>query len=92
MATKKKPATTAKLFVLGRSQAIKLPKDYRFEGKEVRVRRDGDNVILEPMKKTAVDVEALWARLDAMGARNYLTRGVAKARATKRDPRKFFEE
>jgi antitoxin VapB len=33
---------TAKLFRNGRSQAVRLPSDYRFEGSEVYVRRDPD--------------------------------------------------
>lgn len=40
---------TAKLFWSGRSQAVRLPKDYRFLGKEVRIRRHGSAVILEPI-------------------------------------------
>ncbi len=42
---------TAKLFRNGRSQAVRLPKEFRFEGEEVSVRRQGDAVILEPMKR-----------------------------------------
>ena len=41
---------TAKLFKTGRSQAVRLPKEFRFEGTEVRIRRVGQGVILEPMK------------------------------------------
>jgi antitoxin VapB len=33
-------AKTAKLFTTGRSQAVRLPAEFRFEGKEVFVRRD----------------------------------------------------
>ena len=33
-------ARTAKLFTTGRSQAVRLPLEFRFEGKEVFVRRD----------------------------------------------------
>jgi antitoxin VapB len=40
--------TIAKLFWSGRSQAVRLPKEFRFEGDEVRIRREGDAVILEP--------------------------------------------
>ena len=39
---------TAKLFVTGRSQAVRLPREYRFEGQEVFIRRDpktGDVVL-----------------------------------------------
>ncbi len=41
----------AKIFRTGRSQAVRLPKEVRFdEGQpEVRVRRDGNRVILEPL-------------------------------------------
>ncbi len=41
---------TAKIFQTGRSQAVRLPREYRFEGKEVYIRRDpatGD-VVLSP--------------------------------------------
>ena len=44
---------TAKLFRNGRSQAVRLPKEFRFEGAEVSVRREGDAVILEPVKPRA---------------------------------------
>ena len=37
----------AKIFWSGRSQAVRLPKEYRFEGTEVRISRDGDRVILQ---------------------------------------------
>jgi len=42
---------TAKLFKNGRSQAVRLPKEFRFTGDEVLVRREGEAVILEPVTK-----------------------------------------
>lgn len=39
---------TAKVFWSGRSQAVRLPKEFRFDGDEVRIRREGSRVILEP--------------------------------------------
>lgn len=54
----------AKLFWSGRSQAVRLPKAYRFEGKEVRIRREGDAVILEPANDDG-DKDP-WAWLDAI--------------------------
>ncbi len=39
----------AKIFQTGRSQAVRLPKEFRFEGKEVRIRRAGSAVVLEPI-------------------------------------------
>ena len=40
---------TAKLFWSGRSQAVRLPKEFRMRGDEVRIRRRGAAVILEPI-------------------------------------------
>lgn len=40
--------TTAKLFDNGRSQAVRLPKEYRFSGDEVLVNKIGDIVLLMP--------------------------------------------
>lgn len=39
----------AKIFMHGRSQAVRLPKAFRMDGKEVRIRRDGRRLILEPI-------------------------------------------
>jgi antitoxin VapB len=36
----------AKLFTTGRSQAVRLPKEFRFESSEVFIRKEGDEVIL----------------------------------------------
>lgn len=47
----------AKLFWSGRSQAVRLPKEFRFEGKAVRIRREGKAVVLEPIAQD-------WAWLD----------------------------
>ena len=41
--------TTAKLFMTGRSQAVRLPLELRFEGKEVIAKRFGSGVLLLPM-------------------------------------------
>jgi antitoxin VapB len=43
---------TAKLFMNGRSQAVRLPKAFRFEGDEVLIHRDGDRVILTPKPRS----------------------------------------
>ena len=39
----------ARIFWSGRSQAVRLPKDFRFDASEVRIRRHGNAVILEPV-------------------------------------------
>lgn len=43
---------TAKLFMNGRSQAVRLPKAFRFEGDEALIHRDGDRVILTPKPRS----------------------------------------
>lgn len=60
--------TDAKLFWNGRSQAVRLPKEFRFEGDRVRVTRMGAGVLLEPVLEARTEsIEELFARMDAMG-------------------------
>ncbi|MFC6619701.1 antitoxin [Deinococcus radiophilus] len=40
--------TTAKIFQTGRSQAVRLPKAFRFEGQEVTIKRVSTGVLLIP--------------------------------------------
>ena len=49
---------TARVFQSGRSQAIRLPKEYRLPGKEVYVRHFGNGVLLLPVDRS-------WATLIA---------------------------
>jgi antitoxin VapB len=42
---------TAKLFKHGRSQAVRLPEEFRFEGDEVYARRMGTSIVLSPKEK-----------------------------------------
>ena len=70
-------SATAKIFQHGRSQAVRLPKDYRLPGKEVKVTRVGNAVLLEPIEERAsFDADAFWAKLDALGARDFLPEGL----------------
>ena len=41
----------AKIFKNGSSQAVRLPKEFRFQDTEVFISKKGDKVILEPVKK-----------------------------------------
>ncbi len=43
---------TAKLFRNGRSQAVRLPREFRFDGDEVLVHRVGSAVVLLPVSST----------------------------------------
>jgi len=42
----------AKVFQNGRSQAVRLPKAFRFKGNEVKISKKGDMVILEPLGRS----------------------------------------
>jgi antitoxin VapB len=42
---------TAKLFQNGRSQAVRLPKEFQFNGKEVYIQKHGEAIILTPHEK-----------------------------------------
>jgi antitoxin VapB len=45
-------AERAKLFKSGGSQAVRLPREYRFEGQEeVLISRDGEKIILQPVRR-----------------------------------------
>lgn len=52
----------AKLFMHGGSQAVRLPKEFRLEGSEVEIWRDGDTIRLRPVRR---DVEAMFREIDA---------------------------
>jgi antitoxin VapB len=43
---------SAKLFINGRSQAVRLPKEFQFPGKDVLIQKVGDAVILVPYNKS----------------------------------------
>ena len=43
--------TTARVFKSGNSQAVRLPKEFRFKGKEVEISWRGDEVVLREVKK-----------------------------------------
>lgn len=55
---------TARIFWTGRSQAVRLPKEFRFDTDEVRIRRDGDAIILEPLPEDWSWLEALCGPVD----------------------------
>jgi antitoxin VapB len=66
---------TAKLFKHGCSQAVRLPKEFRLPGKEVRVRRLGRGVILEPIERDRETIRAVFAEIDRLGGADFLPEG-----------------
>lgn len=67
-------ADTAKPFMHGRSKAVRIPKQYRFAGTEVKVSRDGDEVLLEPVDKP-FDVVKWREELRSFGSEEFLPEG-----------------
>ena len=62
-------AKTAKLFRNGRSQAVRLPREFRFDGDEVRIRQVGDTVLLEPLIS---DTRKWFEKLDRFKAKAFM--------------------
>jgi antitoxin VapB len=54
----------AKVFWSGRSQAVRLPKEFRFDSDQVRIRRRGSAIILEPLAHDWHWLDALNEKLD----------------------------
>jgi len=52
----------AKVFMTGRSQAIRLPKEFRFDAKEVTIEKYGDAVVLRPQVQTK---DEWWAQMES---------------------------
>jgi antitoxin VapB len=59
----------AKLFRNGRSQAVRLPREFRFEGNQVRVRKVAEGVLLEPFIS---DPTQWFAELDQLRSRPFM--------------------
>ena len=56
---------TAKIFTTGRSQAVRLPKAFRFATSEVTIERQGDAVILRPKLDNATWAQQVLAAVAA---------------------------
>jgi len=71
----------AKLFRNGRSQAVRLPREFRFEGDVVRVRRVPEGVLLEPI---IPDPKEWFAAMDRRRGEPFLKTGRKQPKAPKR--------
>ena len=55
----------ASLFRNGRNQAVRIPREFELQGDEVLIRKDGDRLILTPIRKNRlVDLLASWEPLE----------------------------
>lgn len=73
--------TSAKLFPNGRSQAVRLPQEFRFKGSEVRIRHFGLGVLLEPAR---IDLDSWWTALESFDE-PFMPEGRAQPTAPTRD-------
>ncbi len=78
-------AKVAKLFKNGRSQAVRLPKEFRFAGDRVRIRKVADGVLLEPMNPTP---EEWLSRLKSFRADDLFPKG---RKQSKPPIRRYFD-
>lgn len=72
----------AKLFRNGRSQAVRLPREFRFEGDRVRVRRVARGVLLEPVIS---DATKWFEELDRLEGGAFPQRGRKQPTAPRRE-------
>jgi len=56
----------ARLFRNGRNQAVRIPREFEFPGDEVIIRKDGDRLIVEPVRKPSglAELLASWEPLE----------------------------
>lgn len=77
---------TAKIFTTGRSQAVRLPKAYRFTTSEVTIERKGDAVILRPK----LTKDEWWDKMEKILASfEGMPEAIERTRGDLRDPVSF---
>jgi antitoxin VapB len=75
----------AKLFRNGRSQAVRLPREFRFEGDEVRIRKVAGGVLLEPL---VPDARRWFTELDLLNSEAFMKPFTKEDRKQPRAPRR----
>jgi len=71
----------AKVFRNGRSQAVRLPQEFRFEGDAVRVRRVAEGVLLEPL---VTDTKKWFAEMDRIAGEPFMVKGRKQPKTPRR--------
>ena len=77
----------ARVFMTGRSQAVRLPKEFRFKSDRVRIRKEGDAVILEPLSEDWEWLDAIERPIDA----DFLEAAAGEPSAQSRTELGFFK-
>jgi antitoxin VapB len=62
----------AKIFMHGRSQAVRLPMAFRLPGDRVRVRKAGNGILLEPV---ITDADAWFSEMDRISREPFMPEG-----------------
>ena len=75
-------AEIAKLFQNGRSQAVRLPREFRFEGDRVRIRRVAQGVLLQPIIQNP---QEWFKKLDQLNSEPFLPHGRKQLPTPRRD-------
>jgi antitoxin VapB len=84
-----KKEVRAKLFANGRSQAVRLPKEFRFEGKEVRLLQVKEGLLLQqisPMPKPWTTLDEFYARTAVLRDGHLFPEREEQPPAEERDP------
>ena len=63
------PPKEVKLFRNNRSQAVRIPAEFALPGDRVRISREGDKLIIEPLTRSTglIDLLATWAKEPPLG-------------------------
>jgi antitoxin VapB len=83
--------TEAKLFKVGGSQAVRLPKEFRLPGDSVQIRWQGDEVVLTPASKpkTEAEIRAWLAKIQSAFGPDFMPEGREQPPPQERDWSKF---
>jgi antitoxin VapB len=79
----------AKLFFNGRSQAVRLPKEFRFEGNEVRLLQVKEGILIKPVSpvtKPWTSLDEFYARTEALRQGHMFPEREEQPPAEERDP------
>jgi antitoxin VapB len=81
----------AKLFKVGGSQAVRLPKEFRLPGEKVRIRWQGDEVVITPdrPRKTEAELRAWLAEIQGAFGPDFMSEGRDQPPPQERDWSKF---
>ena len=81
--------TEAKLFKVGGSQAVRLPKEFRFTGDRVRIRKEGNRVVLEPIPQSKEEILAWLKEIQSAFGPDFMPEGRDQPPMQERDWSKF---